>query len=603
MKSYGILLALCFISLGIAGAQINDKIINRKVDRTIDLNSQLARHTLKITMVNQGSKPVSEFHLTFQDKLASHLSFIEIKDNSGATLTVTKGGHVEKNSQGFVVYSVATSRPFETSASLEVTATLVFSHVMTPFPVSIAQNEKQKVIYTDNHFFFSPYTTGTQTTTVKLASSNIESKTEQAPTSLKGDSIVYGPYEDTAAYHHSAMRLHFENNKHFITVTRMVKYIEISHWGNVAVEEEYLMQNDGAALKGTFSRFDYQRNPGGTPSSVAGFTHLLPAGAADVYYRDEIGNISTSHVSSIPRAVKLELIPRFPMFGGWKTGFYIGYNLPLFHALFASSDRFVLNTPFATNFEEAAIDELEVRVILPEGAKEIEVFTPFPVDSITTDQLHFTYLDISGRPVVVIKTQNIITDHNRNFQVVYQFGVLSMFQEPMILVVAILTFLLFVMGYVRLEFSIGPVKQKAANSDKVENILSKLKDYVEERNAHHVSLDATLDKHASDKNLQQYTSERRKIEADINSISKEALKLQSELEDLEASVAKKVNDLEKKEKRKTEAHLLVHDNELSFRKKEKTKESYEAAKSTLQKAFDSAEFEVEDLAGELFAGL
>ena len=64
----------------------------------------------------------------------------------------------------------------------------------------------------------------------------------------------------------------------------------------------------GAALKGPFSRYDYQRNTGA--SAVKGYTTLLPAAAQDIYYRDEIGNISTSNARVEEDYVSLELRPR-----------------------------------------------------------------------------------------------------------------------------------------------------------------------------------------------------------------------------------------------------------------------------------------------------
>ncbi len=64
----------------------------------------------------------------------------------------------------------------------------------------------------------------------------------------------------------------------------------------------------GAVLKGPFSRYDYQRSSGA--SAVKGYTSLLPAAAQDVYYRDEIGNISTSNARTEEDFVSLELRPR-----------------------------------------------------------------------------------------------------------------------------------------------------------------------------------------------------------------------------------------------------------------------------------------------------
>ena len=67
----------------------------------------------------------------------------------------------------------------------------------------------------------------------------------------------------------------------------------------------------GASLRGPFSRYDFQRNPNSGPSSVKGYTTLLPAAAQDVYYRDEIGNISTSNLREEEDYVSLELRPRY----------------------------------------------------------------------------------------------------------------------------------------------------------------------------------------------------------------------------------------------------------------------------------------------------
>ena len=68
----------------------------------------------------------------------------------------------------------------------------------------------------------------------------------------------------------------------------------------------------------------------------------------------------------------MDVIPRFPLFGGWKIGFYFGYNLPTQGYLFTDVNDgsvYVLNTTFASQFPDIAIQELTVKVILPEGVK------------------------------------------------------------------------------------------------------------------------------------------------------------------------------------------------------------------------------------------
>lgn len=166
------------------------------------------------------------------------------------------------------------------------------------------------------------------------------------------------------------MSVHFENNSPFLTVSRLQRTIEISHWGNIAVEETIDMYHSGAQLKGPFSRFDYMRKVGGS-SSVKSFKTYLPPTAADVYYRDEIGNISTSNLRTPSRRnnepAELELRPRFPLFGGWKTHYTIGYNVPVYQYLFNSGNNFALKMRLIDHIcDDQFVEEAVVKIILPE---------------------------------------------------------------------------------------------------------------------------------------------------------------------------------------------------------------------------------------------
>lgn len=176
----------------------------------------------------------------------------------------------------------------------------------------------------------------------------------------------------------------------------MTKEYEVSHWGNLAVEQWIDARHDGATLKvfrdkttkqkirinktngchqGQFSRFDFQRNPGASPSAILEITEILPLEASDVYYRDDIGNISTSSFAVSDKGLEFHIIPRFPLFGGWKNNFYTGYNLPLNN--FLSTDNqgnYLLNVSFASSLGDFYTEDYTVKVILPEGSKVTKVF-------------------------------------------------------------------------------------------------------------------------------------------------------------------------------------------------------------------------------------
>jgi oligosaccharyltransferase complex subunit alpha (ribophorin I) len=105
-------------------------------------------------------------------------------------------------------------------------------------------------------------------------------------------------------------------------------------------------------------------------------THLnmrLPSVARNPYYVDTVGNVSTSRFRPAPNALRtsqLEIFPRYPLMGGWKYDFSVGYSAPLRPFVRSKGwGRYVLAVPFLTPVKDVAVDEVTVRVRLPEGAR------------------------------------------------------------------------------------------------------------------------------------------------------------------------------------------------------------------------------------------
>lgn len=126
------------------------------------------------------------------------------------------------------------------------------------------------------------------------------------------------------------------------------------------------------SLEKEFSRVEYQlTGPIHEQTNVLKVLPLeLPVSARDVYYRDEVGNVSTSYFRTERERSVLEIRPRFPLFGGWNTTWYHGYNADLgsyVHKL--KSGKYVLNIKFVENAKDMTIDKAVVRVVLPEGSK------------------------------------------------------------------------------------------------------------------------------------------------------------------------------------------------------------------------------------------
>ena len=54
-------------------------------------------------------------------------------------------------------------------------------------------------------------------------------------------------------------------------------------------------------------------------AAIRDFTAVLPRSARSLYFRDEIGNVSTSAVRRLRDKLDVRLQPRFTLFGGWQA--------------------------------------------------------------------------------------------------------------------------------------------------------------------------------------------------------------------------------------------------------------------------------------------
>ena len=408
-------------------------LINDEILRVIDATSSI----VTITMDIKASDVESSYDIMFPNHLANKLAFISV--NSGSKkLDVSAPVQDTKNS----IFTVDVGGNKKNKSKINIKVSAVFTEALVPYPAEITQLEKQLVQFTDSHYITTPYHTESQKTVVKLASNSIESFTKLEPTSQRGTTITFGPYKSIAALEYSYLMIHSVNNKPFAKFSQAEREIEVSHWGNIAVEETYELKHVGAKLIGGFSRFDYQSHQVNRAQDYPVFTSLtayLPLESRNIYYRDQIGNISTSDISVNNGELNMEVATRFPLFGGWKTEFYIGYSVPTSVALTVDADiadRYSLSFNYFTIFDNVWVDDMEIKIILPEGCSNIDVSVPYEISEQTFGR-RFTYLDTQlngGRPVITIKAKNVVAEHDDEIKINYTFNQSRMYVEPMLLI-------------------------------------------------------------------------------------------------------------------------------------------------------------------------
>lgn len=381
--------------------------------------------------------------------------------------------------------------PLKPKDSLTLSISYHYLTSLVPLPSAINQDDKQYLTYSFSAYSPSAYRTLKQKTKLKFPSADVpEYTTTTGLTSSKdpekqGSTFTYGPYDTSkvppGTTHPVTVR--YEFTKPVLVCFLLERDIEVSHWGgNLATEERYVLRHDGASLANHFSRvswasqFYFAQSP---TSALKELKYPLRPGSVDPYFTDDIGNVSTSHYRPSPpknptREAHLELRPRYPLFGGWKYSFRIGWNNNLsafLRSLRSPSNTYALTVPFLEGPkmpEGIQYEHVVLRVILPEGATnvmhEIVGGTGLPVLTFELD-LHKTFMDTLGRTVLKFSAMNVVDEANDALVVVtYQYTVLSALRKPLSIFAGLLGMfgVAWVVGQV--DTSIGKKERRTVHS-------------------------------------------------------------------------------------------------------------------------------------------
>lgn len=490
----------------------------------------------------------SRFVLCYSRALADRLGYLELEvagkaQDGWARLPDAEVGALGGGGGGAGCFAVpldADAGEALAAGSSEVSAYAAFARAVAPRPSAVAQGDPQHVLFTDAALrAVSPYRVEKQTVEAQLppgrgGAGGSDAKPlsffpggpvgrlQPAPASgpSAGRVLKFSPSGATAPWaalgaevraadggakdaappssssnnssSPAALSVHYALEEPLVRGLRVVREIEVSHWGNVYVEESYLVRNDGPLVDGEFSRRRYGDRSAHVPHMFENLRARLPAGSRWIYFRDAIGNISTSAVFRVPKGahvaagerargggralpeggVVVDLGMRYPMLGGWRCDFVLGYSLPLSAVVSrvpAASPaaagggvggRMRLRVPLPAPVEGMYVDDLEVRVVLPEGARAVAHRAPSAPNAAPALERKSTYLDAPwgpGRPVLVLRLPNGVPDHaSGRLTVEYTIGALDLARKPLLLVAAYGAVFAALALYNRADFSIAP---------------------------------------------------------------------------------------------------------------------------------------------------
>lgn len=440
---------------------------NNNLVRAVNLEKSYPRVTINVVIENISPEPQDEYYIPFTRQEAESIGTLEVKDKKDASLPlfVVEPVAIERSSPT-EFYKVTLPKPLASKSQQTLTISYSRLQSVRPLPALIAQTDAQYLVHEFSAYWPSSYTSLKQKTDVKFLTTKVPdfTKIENFPT-VAGTKYTYGPFGEVPAGATEAVRVRYEYTRPVIHVSRLERDIEVSHWGgNIAFEERYNLHNHAANLSEQFNRVKWAQLQRVQPMSTAmkELKFPLAVGSKDVYYTDVIGNVTTSRFRSNSREANLEIKPRYPVFGGWHFPFRIGWNAETADYLrklaVGDVETYILNVPFLEGPKQpegVAYEDVELRVILPEGASNVKFQTTVPITShsITT---HRTFMDTIGRTSLNIRARNLVDDiRGREIIVTYQYPLMAGLRKPLVIFGSVLSLLAGVWVLGRLNTSIS----------------------------------------------------------------------------------------------------------------------------------------------------
>ncbi|KAK5663324.1 hypothetical protein OQA88_3752 [Cercophora sp. LCS_1] len=423
---------------------------NANLVHVISVEKNYVKENINVLIENLSKFPQDEYYVPFTGDQISRIGGVEVKDRKDTKAGPFVAGAYEFDPKSDVQYlRIQLPTPLAPGGQQTLGISYYVLKAYKPLPAQIKQEDQQFLSYSFSAYAPSVYTTLKQKTEVKLPSANVADYTKLPGSGdvaefpqKSGAKLTYGPFGEKPAGAVEPISIRFEFNKPVSHVTNLERDIEVSHWGgNVAFEERYTLIHRGANLSSLFNRVKWAQSMYYAPTTHAlkELKFPLRAGSVDAYYTDVIGNISTSKFRSGKRDALLEIKPRYPIFGGWKFPFTIGWNSDAKNFLRqTATGGYILNVPFIEGpktTEGIEYEKVQLRVILPEGAQNIKYTTAVPASSIDSFdvELHKTFLDTIGRTAVIIKARNLVDDlRERELVISYDLPLSASLRKPLV---------------------------------------------------------------------------------------------------------------------------------------------------------------------------
>ncbi|KAL7676349.1 hypothetical protein ACOME3_002603 [Neoechinorhynchus agilis] len=449
--SFSLFSFLTFLSLAIEA----NSFINKRVSREFDLSSQLVRSRTTIIAGNANSE--TDYEYLIEPRLIGKIAYLAASVDNGPAEIIEDFSSCQSN--------------VKCSVALKLNGSDYVKIVVDAIYTDLYQILPEKIVQTESHSYRNLLNTNINSlndrsfaiheeTQYNLWSPNVIEANPQPHNRPDKTSISYSFPNERPPLSYDKFSVHYENNAPFLKVRDVVRYVEVTSFGDVIFRNQV---NDlfhcGAKLSSGFSRQTHMFRSikfasGQSDSAVEVFEMRLPQKSRHVFYRDHLGNISTSTVRFSGKEMVLDLRPRFPLFGGWRTSYTVGYTLRRNLILRRKGNEYKLRVRIMDSLmDNQNVEHLELRIALPRESKIVDINTPYRFDRLPND-VTYGYLDIiRGKPTIVLSKSNLVNVHSTKFiEITFLVPWYAVLIQPVLVFAGFLCLFLTIITIRRLRF-------------------------------------------------------------------------------------------------------------------------------------------------------
>ncbi|KAJ1649500.1 dolichyl-diphosphooligosaccharide--protein glycosyltransferase subunit 1 [Dispira simplex] len=444
-------------------AQLASGLTVTNARRTLDLTGSDVREQVELHLENTGSTPVEHYYWLTPTSAEHHVGLVYASvAGSGEPLFLAKQSEKLVHPQDSIVYDLYALQlptPLPTGGQLALSVLAVRTNATDPLPRAVGQFEKHYLVYQANVYLDSPYPVQKQSTQVLLPSSSVQSFSQSpTPTEKSGKKITYGPYSSVAGLTRAPLRVHYYQETPMLTLPSVLRQVRLSHWGGfLTVDDHAVVKHAGAELKGHYQETLRLAAETDTGFIINNFQMEIPRSAYNIYFRDEVGNLSTTTIHHENKAQVLGFQSRYPLCGGWIYNWNHGYHQPLSDVLRYNPEtqRYNVQQTLPVLMKGVSEEQVELDIILPEGAYDVQVRTAMEMDQVDYST-YYSYMDSVGRVLVRFIHHHVVPEYGAYPIIVsYRMDSFSLFLKPMVLALALLAAFLLVSAVSRVNFKLS----------------------------------------------------------------------------------------------------------------------------------------------------